>query len=75
MTVPNTTDILGVEPRYHLRSGFAGLQINEANKINVSVQQFVPEVVVRALVFRSLHQTQQPKLTTGRWTNLTSVNY
>ncbi|XP_063910969.1 LON peptidase N-terminal domain and RING finger protein 1 [Zophobas morio] len=28
-SIPNTTDILGIQPRYHLRSGFAGLQINE----------------------------------------------
>ncbi|CAH1989069.1 unnamed protein product [Acanthoscelides obtectus] len=28
--VPETVDILGVEPRYHLRSGYAGLQINKA---------------------------------------------
>ncbi|XP_008199510.3 LON peptidase N-terminal domain and RING finger protein 2 [Tribolium castaneum] len=30
-TIPNTTDILGIQPRYHLRSGFAGLQISDEN--------------------------------------------
>lgn len=35
--VLNPGDILGIQPRYHLRSGFAGLQINEDYKINVIV--------------------------------------
>ncbi|CAG9855662.1 unnamed protein product [Phyllotreta striolata] len=33
MSVPNTEDILGIEPRYHLRSGYAGLQIKNENRI------------------------------------------
>ncbi|RZB39937.1 LON peptidase N-terminal domain and RING finger protein 2, partial [Asbolus verrucosus] len=35
-SIPNTADILGIQPRYHLRSGFAGLQIDEKNKIKVN---------------------------------------
>jgi Lon protease-like protein len=49
MTVPNTTDILGVEPRYHLRSGFAGLQINEANKINIATPNAATKAYDRSL--------------------------
>lgn len=34
--VPNTEDILGVEPRYHLRSGYAGLQIKKDTQDRIS---------------------------------------
>lgn len=36
MSVPKTEDILGVEPRYHLRSGYAGLHIKNDNEDRVS---------------------------------------
>nr|XP_023019065.1 LON peptidase N-terminal domain and RING finger protein 1 [Leptinotarsa decemlineata] len=34
--VPNAVDILGVEPRYHLRSGYAGLQVNSDTEDKIS---------------------------------------
>lgn len=59
-SIPNTTDILGVQPRYHLRSGYAGLQIDEGSIIN-EVKSCLNEMVhilvklkVKICVFVSL---------------------
>lgn len=36
MTVPETEDILGMKPRYLLRSGYAGLQFDNATEEKVN---------------------------------------
>lgn len=37
--VPSAVDIFGLEPRYHLRSGFSGLQLRQLAepKVNISL--------------------------------------
>ncbi|KAJ8971411.1 hypothetical protein NQ314_000721 [Rhamnusium bicolor] len=37
MIIPDTVDILGMEPRYHLRSGYAGLQMNSDTEDKIPV--------------------------------------
>lgn len=35
--IPDSSDIIGVEPRYHLRSGYIGFRINGDTENQVSI--------------------------------------
>ncbi|XP_072400012.1 LON peptidase N-terminal domain and RING finger protein 3 [Diabrotica undecimpunctata] len=59
MAVPNTVDILGVEPRYHLRSGYAGLQIK--NKTEKRISNFLEESSGKLPRYK--HDKRKPKTT------------